>query len=647
MVERKKHKKTRKTTAAKNSQSNSKKTAKKSRAQKKKISLKWRITKILLVCLLWAGIFGGLVLLYYGHDLPDTDSLNQQGKVPTIKVVSRDGNILAKIAGERGSNLKFSEFPKSLVDAVIATEDRRFFDHFGIDMIGIMRAMYTNIEAGYVKQGGSSITQQLAKISFLSHQRTLKRKIQEVMLALWLERHFTKEEILAMYLNRAYFGAGAFGVDSAAWTYFNKPAKELSVSESAMIAGLLKAPTTYCPFTNPQKAQQRMHQVLANMVDAGFISTTDALAKVRTIKTKPEKITNKARYFVNWVVGQVPNYIRVLDEEITVFTTLDLQYQERAEQAVRLFLGDKPQQAGVVLSDYNGQILAMVGGKSYRQSQYNRATQALRQPGSAFKLFVYLAALENHYTPETVVSDSPIIVGDWTPHNYSENYRGMVSLQSAFKDSINTVAVRISEKIGRENVIEMAHRFGIASDVSSHPSIALGTSEVHVLEMTNAYTQIANGGYATEPTGILEIRNNKGEVLYQHDDISRSPRVVTENVAAQMHKMLVAAVEEGTGKAAKFRHASSAGKTGTSQDYRDAWFVGYSPSIVAGIWVGNDDSSPMVDVSGGTIPARLFSKIMQEIHPDDQTESFYTPPKVKPVLPRRKNEDFWRRISGQ
>jgi penicillin-binding protein 1A len=598
---------------------------KKPKKKQQNRSLWLSLLKWFVIFGMWGIIIGGLAVMYYAHDLPDTSGLSQEGKPGTVRLLSREGTLLAKVVGERGTHLAFNEFPKTLIDAVIATEDRRFFDHFGADVFGLARAMYTNFKAGYVRQGGSTITQQLAKIAFLSPKRTLKRKVQELLLALWLEHNFTKEQIITMYLNRAYFGAGAFGVDSAARTYFNKPAHKMTLTESAMIAGLLKAPSKYSPFSNRKLATSRMHQVLANMVDAGFLRTVDAIGQVKTIKPRPEKALNKGRYFVDWVSAQIPSYIGISDSELTVRTTLSVKKQQAAEKYMTQYVGKKPYQGALVSMSTDGEVLAMVGGESYKNSQYNRATQAMRQPGSAFKLFVYLAALEHGFIPSDELSDKPVRIGKWAPQNYGETYRGQVSLADAFAASINTVAVQLSETAKRSSVIEMAYRLGIRSDLQNHPSIALGVSEVSLLDMTGAFAHVANGGKALAPFGILEIRDKDNTVLYEHESFVRAPRVVTEKVARQMHGMLRNVVQYGTGKNAKFSH-DVAGKTGTSQDFRDAWFVGYTAHMVTGVWVGNDNNSPMDKVTGGNVPAKMFKAYMQDSHKNLKPKSFSAAP---------------------
>jgi penicillin-binding protein 1A len=506
--------------------------------------------------------------------------------------------------------------PKYLPQALIATEDRRFYSHFGIDPIGLARATYANLRAGHVVQGGSTLTQQLAKNVFLDRDRTLKRKVQELLLAFWLERKFSKDQILEMYLNRVYFGAGAYGVEAAAERYFDKPASKLSLAESAMLIGLLKAPSRFAPTGNIKSAQTRAAQVVRNMVAAGFIgeATADAAIARPAQLARTRTPLPSARYFADWVVDEIYQLVGRSHPDLVVYTTLDARLQSQAEDAVETALdksGEKlnVEQAALVALGPDGAVRAMVGGRDYLDSPYNRATQARRQPGSAFKPIVYLTALQNGFTPDDQVFDGPISVGNWKPHNYDGKYAGNITLRDAVARSANTVAVQVDEKVGRDKVIETARRLGITSDLKPEPSLALGSFEVGVLELTAAYAAFANGGYAVQPYGVLAIRDGQNHLLYRRTESGAYAHMIASDTLGDLNDMLHSVIEYGTGRAAQIGRPA-AGKTGTTSDYRDAWFIGYTPDLIAGIWVGNDDNSPTRKVTGGGLPAQIWHSFM-------------------------------------
>ncbi len=466
-------------------------------------------------------------------------------------------------------------------------------------------------------QGGSTITQQLAKNLFLTPDRTLTRKIQEAMLALWLEHKFSKEELLEIYLNRVYLGAGTYGVDAAAHRYFDKSARQVTLYEAAVIAGLLKAPTRFSPARDPDQAEKRTAQVLANMVDAGYLTAAQAAAaeQQKAQLALAGRVHPGNRYFADWIYELANAYVSADGRDLVVRTTLDARMQAAAEAAVAATLdknGEKAEveQAALVAMSPNGAVRAMVGGRDYADSQFNRATQALRQPGSAFKPFVYLAALEHGMSPDDHFTDQPIRIGNWTPHNYENKYRGDVTAAEALADSINTVAAQVLERAGIDNVIATAHRLGITSDLGHDASLALGTSEVTLLDLTSAYCAFASGGRAALPYGITDIRDRNGTVLYKRQG-DGGGQVIAPDLAAEMNAMLAGVIAHGTGKAAQLDRPV-AGKTGTTQDSHDAWFVGYSADLVAGVWLGNDDNAAMNRVTGGTLPARTWHAFMAQ-----------------------------------
>jgi penicillin-binding protein 1A len=582
-------------------------------ARLRRFLLKW-----LFVLFIWAGVVGLGFLAYFAYDLPETDTLAGPARNPAVSVLAVDGTPIATYGNLAGDFVSIDEIPQSLVDAVIATEDRRFFDHFGIDLWGIIRAGYANLEAGRIVEGGSTITQQLAKISFLDPERTLKRKIQEAMLAIWLERKFTKDEILAIYLNRVYLGAGAYGVDAAAKRYFDKSARRLNLAEAALLAGLLKAPSRYAPTRNPELAAERATVVLNNMIEAGFLSPEEAEAAShgRATPGSRREGAGGARYFADWVLEQVAGYVGPQRGDLTVLTTLDPALQEAAQAALAGALAREGtalavSQGALLALTPEGAVRAMVGGRDYGMSQFNRATQAMRQPGSAFKPIVYLAALEEGYTPAERVLDAPITVGDWSPRNYDDRYYGEVSLEEAFARSLNSAAVRLIRDVGVKAVIKMARRLGVTADLPSEATLSLGSAGLPLLELVQAYAAIPSGGVRVLAHGITEIRDSAGATIYRRQG-SGAGRAVSGETVAGMLGLMAAVVETGTGRAARLEAplGPAYGKTGTSQDFRDAWFVGFAGGLVTGVWLGNDDARAMNRVTGGTLPARLWQGFM-------------------------------------
>lgn len=560
---------------------------------------------------IWIGLLLGGVVAWYAYDLPDIDSLEAPARRAGITVLDANGGPVASYGDLYGDPLRLADVPPHLVQAIVATEDRRFFEHGGFDPFALLRATVANVRAGRVRQGGSTLTQQLAKNVFLKPDRTLRRKVQELLLAFWLEANFTKEQIFTLYINRVYLGSGTYGVDAAAQRYFSKSARKVDLLEAAVLAGLLKAPSRYSPLRNAKAATSRAHVVLGAMVAAGFLDAKSAAtAKGRKLKVAGGPSGGRtSQYFADWVLERVNGFVGRLEGDLIVRTTLDPRLQRIAETQLKATLtrnGRKSSasQAALVSMSPDGAVRALVGGRSYSASQFNRAFQARRQPGSLFKLFVYLAAMENGLTPDSRFVDGPVRIGKWRPRNYGGTYVGTVTLREAMAQSINTVAVQVSEKVGRQKVIDAARRLGVTAPLKAHPSLALGASEISLVELTSAYGVIANGGISVWAHGITEIRERSGRILYRRTD-GAAPQVVEPRAVAAVNDLLRAVVAWGTGKAAN-PGRPAAGKTGTSQDFRDAWFVGYTGELVTGVWMGNDDSSPMKKVTGGGLPARLW-----------------------------------------
>lgn len=568
------------------------------------------------VAALWGAIaFGGL-LFWYGLNLPDTSGLYNVRHTPSVSIVAMNGEVLSHRGDLMSGYASLADLPPHVPQAVLATEDQRFYWHFGVDPIGLARAIVVNWRAGAYVQGGSTITQQLAKNVFLEPDRTISRKIEEMVLAIWLELRFTKEEILTLYLNRVYFGGGAYGLEAASERYFRKPARALTLPEAAMLAGLLKAPSRYSPTNNIDLARERARIVLQNMVNAGYISQEEAhMANVAPASLEGYTASGSINYFVDWVAEALPDYAGKPDTDVSVITTIDPALQREAERIVDEVLGNEGapsnvSQAALVAMTPDGAVRAMVGGRSYALSQFNRAVQAKRQPGSAFKPIVYLTAMEQGLTPDTLRIDRPVNYGGWTPENYSDRFEGEMTLRTALAKSVNTVAVQVAKEVGIRNVVSTARRLGLQEDLPSNLSLALGSGSANLLELTAAYATFANGGYGVIPHGIEEVRSEAGEELYRRQG-SGIGRVADPFVVAEMNNMLKAVMVYGTGRNAALGERPSAGKTGTSQDFRDAWFIGYTADLVVGVWVGNDNGSPMKKVTGGSIPAHIWKAFME------------------------------------
>jgi penicillin-binding protein 1A len=567
---------------------------------------------------LWMLIAGIGVFAWVAAHLPPIHSLEIPKRPPSIQIVGLDGWPFA-MRGDGGPAVPLSELPRYAPQAFIAIEDRRFHSHHGIDPIGIGRALIANVLRRGVAQGGSTITQQLAKNLFLTQERTLTRKLQEAVLALWIEHKYSKNEILELYLNRVYFGAGAYGIESAAQRYFNKSARQITVAEAAVLAGLVRSPSRLAPSRNPNGAERRAQIVLAAMADLKFISDDAAKAALANPARAIRQVgTGTINYVADWIMDVLDDLIGRVEDDIVVATSIDPTLQAAAEKALVDELAQKGEKSGVsqgaiVAMSPDGTVRALVGGRNYTESQFNRATAAKRQPGSAFKPFVYLTALERGLTPDTIREDKPIALKRWKPENYGREYFGPVTLQQALSHSLNTVSVRLTLEFGPDAVVRTAHRLGIASKLEANPSIALGTSEVSVLELVGAYAPFANGGSAVMPHVIERVRTIDGKQLYQ-----RTPQnlgnIVEPRYVAMMNTMLRETLVSGTARKAELPGWTAAGKTGTSQEFRDAWFVGYTAHLVTGVWLGNDDGAPTKRTTGGGIPVEIWSRFMQAAH---------------------------------
>lgn len=577
-----------------------------------------RLVKWGLVVAIWGLVALGGLFAWYAYDLPEMDRLAPASGRVGVRLVTADGVNLAHFGELRAEPVTLAELPTHLAQAVLATEDRRFYDHPGFDVRAVARAMLANIGAGRVVQGGSTLTQQLAKNLFLTPERSLKRKMQELLLAIQLERRFTKDEILTLYLNRVYLGGGSIGVEAAARNYFDKSARDVTLAEAAMLAGLLKAPTRYAPTRDFDRSAARSAVVLDNMVEAGFIDARTAAAAKASPPRLHAQPGSGGRYFADWVMARIGGFLSAGNGDLTVVTTLDSRLQRVAEASMSAVLEGPGKEAGatqgaLVALSPDGAVRAMVGGRDYNDSQFNRAVQAQRQPGSAFKPFVYLAAIEaSKLTADTIRLDEPVSIGAWRPRNYGDRYLGEVTAREALAKSLNSVAVRLTQDVGVDRVIDTARRLGVTSPLRREVGIALGSSEVNLLELTGAYGVFANGGKSVWPFGVREIRDGSGKVVFRR--LPAGPgRLIGEEDLYIMNDMLSAVIIAGTGKAADIGRPA-AGKTGTNEDFRDAWFIGYSADMVAGVWVGNDDGAPMQGVTGSGLPVQLWREFMIEAH---------------------------------
>ncbi len=596
-----------------------------------------------LVTLIWGGIGLAGIVAYYGAQMPSATTWAIPDRPPNVRIVSADGQLVANRGLTGGEAVGLHEMSPYIPQAVVAIEDRRYYAHFGVDPIGLARAMAENVMQGRLTQGGSTLTQQLAKNLFLKPERTLERKVQEVLLALWLEQKYTKDQILEMYLNRVYFGSGAYGVDAAARRYFGKGARDVTLSEAATLAGLLKAPSRLSPARDPKAAEQRAQLVLAAMRDQRLIGDKELATAMSAPAARAASYwTGSENYVADRIMDELPGLIGDVRSDIVVDTTVDLTLQKLAEHSIRRLIAEKGDkldvtQGALVSIDNSGAVRAMVGGADYADSQFDRASAARRQPGSAFKPFVFLAAVEAGRTPDSVRNDAPVRIGKWTPENYNGKYFGRVTLSTALAKSLNSVAAQLAMEVGPDAVVEVAHRMGIESKLQSNVTIALGTSEVTPLELTAAYVPFANGGYRPDVHFVRRVTTAAGEVLYENP-MSGSARVISPEAVGMMNAMLRQTVESGTARKAAFGFPA-AGKTGTTQNSRDAWFVGYTANLTTGVWFGNDNAKATRNITGGSLPVEAWHEFMVAAHegvpvaelpgswtPVPQVEDAFAPP---------------------
>ena len=576
------------------------------------------------VAAVWVAIFFVGLVFVFSRDLPDTSKLYDVHKQPSITYLDRSGALLGVRGSQYAPPVDIDKLPAYVPNAFIAIEDRRFYHHWGFDTWGIMRALSADLRHGHTVEGASTITQQLARNLFLTPDQNIKRKVQEVMLAVWLEHKYTKKQILALYLNRVYFGGGAYGIESAAQRFFNKPASQLSIGEAAMLAGLLKSPTHYSPIGDAERSATRATIVLDKMVETHAITPEQrAEAFANPVKVSKTLASAYIQYFVDWVDAQTRQLVGQPTQDLVVETTLDLPLDGLAANSVRAVVAKDynagVQQAALVSVDGAGRVRALIGGVDYGESQFNRAVEAKRQAGSSWKPFVYLAAMEAGRTPSVQVVDEPLTIGNWSPHNYTNRYLGLMTLQQALAQSINTVAARLADEVGRQNVANVAHRLGIVSPINIEPAMALGTTQVSPLEMAQAYTPFGNGGNLATAYGIEQIRTSDGKTLYQHK-VDAKVNVIGNPPLTYMDQMMRAVVAGGTGTRAAIPGYDIAGKTGTTSDYKDAWFCGFTGGFTTVVWVGKDDNTPMHKVTGGGAPAELWHAYMVQALPHLQVQ---------------------------
>lgn len=588
----------------------SKKRTKKSRRSSKKTSKLYLVLKI-------CGIGFALLVFYLGFcliTLPDMDAAINRTRLPSTTILAENGNEVQSFGTVYSEIIRSEELPQYAIDAIVWTEDRRFYEHFGFDIVSFTRAMITNLFAGRFAQGGSTLTQQVAKNLFLTNKKTINRKTQELLLAFWLEHKFTKEQILTLYLNRVYFGNGAYGIEAASQKYFQKTSRDLNILESAVLAGMLKAPSRYNPIASRTRALERAKVVLNIMRENNLLSNKDYLRALEMPlgSEKPAKVKYGA-YFADFAFSEILTRIGEQEDDIYALTTLDQNLQEKAsvvlQQEIAAAKDKNVSQGAVVVLDKNGAVKALVGGVNYNQSQFNRAVQALRQPGSAFKFFVYLAAIHQGFTPKDMIEDKPLVIKNWRPENHDKKYYGEVTLREAFAKSLNLATIRLAQKVGVKQIVQLAKKLGISTPLENDLSLALGTSSVKVIDMAAAYATVANGGLAVFPYSVEEIYTNDGFQLYQRTS-DENKRLLSEEESDLMKKLMREVLKTGTGRSAALGREAF-GKTGTSQDHRDAWFVGFDENFICAVWVGNDDNSPMKGVYGSGLPAKIWKKIMQ------------------------------------
>ncbi|MGH1456909.1 MAG: transglycosylase domain-containing protein [Alphaproteobacteria bacterium] len=618
-----------KSTPKKKHASSKKKRKKTTSKRNQKKSLIMRLIRWVFILAIWGTLFLGGVILWYAKDLPDITKAATFEHRNSIIVKSVDGQILARYGETKGQNLNVKDLPDNLIHAVLATEDRRFYSHFGVDPIGLTRAMATNVIKGRFVQGGSTITQQLAKNLFLTHDRKITRKIKEAILAVWLERELTKDEILSAYMNRVYLGSGTYGFDAAARLYFDKSAKDVNLHEAAILAGLLKAPSKYSPHNNLDLAKERAQVVLGAMIDARYIKKSDMTETAMALALPHKKSANgkNTRYFTDWVIEGVDDLIGHPDMDLIIETTLNANLQDSAQSILTGAIDTAPEdyfvsQGAILSMRPDGAVITMVGGYDYGQSQFNRTTLALRPPGSSFKPFVFLAALREGWHYDDTILDAPITEGKYRPKNYAGKYYGEVTLEQALAKSMNTATLRIAQDIGVSNIKKTARDLGILENLNNDMSITLGSSGIPMLQIATAYSTIANGGHRVYPYAINRITNgDNGRVLYERKTQKSYQSIINGKNIAELSHMMASVINDGTGRAAKLPYPAY-GKTGTSQDNRDAWFAGFTDKVVTIVWLGNDDNSPMRKITGGGAPAQIWRNVMLKAHPSQPNLNF-------------------------
>ena len=594
-----------------------KKVKKTTKINKKKQRKGYKKNKRLLFYLkivVWILFFAFLYLGFCALTIPDMDKAINRTRLPSTTILAENGNEVQSYGAVYSEFIRSEELPQYVVDAIVYTEDKRFYKHHGFDPISFVRAMITNIFAGRYAQGGSTITQQVAKNLFLTNKKTINRKIQELLLAFWLESKFNKEQILTLYLNRVYFGKGTYGIEAASQKYFQKTSRDLNILEGAVLAGMLKAPSKYNPIASKERALNRASVVLRVMYDNNLLSEKD-LKKASALPLGKEKLAKvkHGAYFADWTLEEINSFIGEQESDIYALTTLNQNLQEKASSVLQEEIAKSKNlnvtNGAVIILDTDGAVKALVGGVNYGQSQFNRAIQSIRQPGSVFKTFVYLTAITQGLQPEDTIEDKPIKINGWQPENHDKKIYGNVTLRNAFAKSLNLATLNLAKTVGIKNIIKTAKKAGISSHLENNLSLALGTSGVKLIDMATAYATIANGGFAVWPYTIEEIYTNDGFQLYQRTK-SDKVRIFDENNTMLMKKLMREVIKTGTGRHAKVDREVF-GKTGTSQDYRDAWFIGFDDKYVCAVWVGNDDNTPMIGVYGSGLPAKIWQKIMR------------------------------------
>ena len=571
-----------------------------------------------LVAFAWIALTIASVVAYYATVLPDPRQAVQMKLPPSLTILARGGEHIGE-RGMRRTYVPYKDISPLLIKAVLATEDHRFFYHFGLDPLGLLRAAGRNWRSGEVVQGGSTITQQLAKNLFLQPKRTWRRKAEEFILTLWLESRYSKQDILELYLNRVYFGGGHYGIGAAAHSYFDKAPQDITLAEAALLAGLIKAPSYFSPTANMDRSRARAREILRILAETDQIDINqyaEALAHPAQLKAPPSK--PGFGFIDDWVAEVAPMLTGEMEHNLIVETTIDAGLQLAARTAVEDIMRTKGRtaratEAAVLLMSPDGAIRVMIGGRNHADSQFNRAVRAIRQPGSAFKPFIYLAAIENGFTPDSQIDDSPIDINGWKPTNFGNEYRGPINLRTALTHSSNMAAIRLMQAVGPERVVEVANRLGVQSARNVGPTLALGTSETTLLEMTSAFAVFANGGLAVAPDIVERIRDDRGRILFERAKDAH-PRIVSARAISAMNDMMNAVVAGGTGRGASLDIYPAGGKTGTTQSFKDAWFIGYTAQWAGGVWLGNDNASPMRSVTGGSLPAEIWKEVMLKAH---------------------------------